>query len=362
MSHELENANDMVYVGATPWHGLGDKVESIDVLPNCLNWHVEKRNLAIALPDGTFQPSSFKAMVRDDTGKELGVATDQYQPHQNEQLWQTFKEFCSAGNMTIETAGTLKGGRIVWILAKINKAFTIGRSDTQELYALIATAHDRSMNTISRPTVVRVVCWNTLTAALSDLSKTNGRNDPENVFRMSHRGKYNVSAAQDFVARSILGFEIFQAQAEKLIAVDLNGINRPLVSAFGSELVNPDLFTQTAKDCGLIDVSKEFGQLERKQLIRAIAERNDAARPFTEKIEAEANRPLKALFHDIRTEQDGMAGKTAWSLLQGATRYVDHTHGRTDDSRLASAWFGSGNNLKTKALDIALDYAAALAA
>ena len=239
MGHELENANDMVYVGETPWHGLGEKVTSIDQLPNCLNWHVEKRNLAIAMPDGSFTPSAFKCMVRDDTGAELGVATDQYQPHQNEQLWATFKDFCSAGNMTIETAGTLKGGRIVRILAKIDKAFTIGRDDKQELFALIATAHDRSMNTISRPTVVRVVCWNTLTAALADLSKTNGKNDPENVFRMSHRGKYDVGSAKDFVARSILGFEAFHVQAEKLIAVDLNGVNRPLACAYASELVDP---------------------------------------------------------------------------------------------------------------------------
>ena len=355
MSHELENADDMIYTGATPWHNLGVKVDSIDYLPKCLDWQVNALPLLIS-DNGKTRASEYRAFVRSDTGKELGVATPQYHPHQNQQLWNTFVDFCTAGNMKIETAGALKGGKLIWILAKIDKSFSLTSatgSDKQELYALIATAHDTTMRTICRGTIVRVVCWNTLTAALQQF-------EDEKVFKSSHRGSFNKDRAKDFVATAILGFEKYQEQAEALVKVDLNGFNAPVATAFVADLMDPELYRKSAEGSGLINISSDLGKIERQQLTQLLAKNDDKAKQFVELVSAEANRPMKQLSAAIKTEQSDVAGKTVWSLLQGTTRYIDHTRGRTDDSRLSSAWFGQGNALKSQALSLANSYAEAL--
>jgi phage/plasmid-like protein (TIGR03299 family) len=358
MSHEVENYGDVAYQAGTPkpWHDMADPIQFTGQLPKCLDWLVQPRDLLIS-ENGHTRPSVFKSFVRSDTGAELGVATAQYHPHQNQELWNTFVDFCSAGNMQIETAGALKGGKLIWILAKIDKSFSLtsaSGSDKNDLYALIATAHDTTMRTVCRATIVRVVCWNTLTAAID-----NFEND-EKTFKATHRGSFNKDRAKDFVATAILGFEKYQQDAEKLISVKLNGFNAPVAAGFVTELLEPDQFKKSAQEAGLINISADIGKIEHAQLIQALAKNDDRSKVFIESVKKELTRPMKQLSADIMTEQEGIAGKSVWSLLQGTTRYIDHTHGRTADSRLSNAWFGQGNALKSQALGLATDYASAL--
>ena len=353
MSHELYSNDDMVYVGAAPWHGLGESVDSIDSLPRCLDWQVCKLGMSFRFESQgeRFEfDSQYKALVRSDNHAELGIATDQYEPHQNAKLWETFKSFCDAGNMKIETAGTLRGGKIVWIFAKIDRGFSIN-GDKQELYALIATAHDRSMVTSIKPTYIRVVCYNTLSAALTSL---------EGAFKQSHRSDFNGKRAKDFVAHSILGFEDYQKQVITLTAIDLTSINRPISEAYATELVNTDLFNSAASAITHTDITKEMDAMARKQFVRLLTENDSASREFCTLVEKDANRPVKHLLHDIKTEQAGIANKTAWGMFNGVTRYIDHTHGRNADNRLSNAWFGTGAAVKSKGMALALDYADAL--
>ena len=46
-----------------------------------------------------------------------------------------------------------------------------------------------------------------------------------------------------------------------------------------------------------------------------------------------------------------------WQLFNAVSFNVDHLMGRTQDSRLQSAWYGSNRNVKTKALETALEMA-----
>jgi len=346
MSSGLENKGDMVYVGRKPWHDMGNPVKSIDELPPCLAFEIAMRDMFYGDMQGKARESRFKSIIRTDTGDELGVASAIYKPHQNQELWDSLRSFCEAGNMTMETAGTLKGGKYVWLLAKIEKEFGLARnpSDRQELYALLATAHDLSMKSVVKPTTTRVVCWNTLSLALGDTAKDYGQ---------SHRSNFDVSGAKDFVATAILGFEQYQAQVETLAACN---VNPALTTAFAMELVNEDAF----KKCPLINATKEFDQLARAQFSRLLADSDRAANAFLEYAGRTENRPLKQLSADISTEQNGIAGQTAWGMFNGVTRYIDHNHGRTPDNRLSNAWFGPGDVLKRRGLELASEYTEAL--
>ena len=126
--------------------------------------------------------SDFVAITRADTGKVFQIATQKYQPVQNREVADFFREYCEAGKATMETIGGLRGATI-WALAKLNGDKTIGGDDKLTGYMLLATAHDASLATVGRPTQVRVVCHNTLTCAL-------GGKGGAQSFRMLHNTKW----------------------------------------------------------------------------------------------------------------------------------------------------------------------------
>jgi hypothetical protein len=114
----------------------------------------------------TSQLAGFRAIVRADTNEVYQVATDKYHPVQNIEIVNFFKEFCEAGHATMETVGGLKGGAIVWALAKLNGGTNVKLQGIDELEGrmLLATSHDGSIRTIGLLTQIRVVCWNASSA------------------------------------------------------------------------------------------------------------------------------------------------------------------------------------------------------
>ena len=116
MAHEIET---IFYMNETPWHRLGTRVIDIPTADEAivaagLNWKVETKPLFLA--DGTQAPS--KAVVRTSDNSILGVVGENYQPLQNEDAFKFFNPFVETGLATFETAGSLRQGKRVWILAK----------------------------------------------------------------------------------------------------------------------------------------------------------------------------------------------------------------------------------------------------
>ena len=112
MAHEIENANgkdQMVYVGAVPWHGLGVKVPA-DLTPvqmleaAGLDWTVEKIP-AFANVGGKNVAIGQSALVRSMDNKILDVVSDDWNPVQNEEAFDFFNEFVAAGDMEIAPPG-----------------------------------------------------------------------------------------------------------------------------------------------------------------------------------------------------------------------------------------------------------------
>ena len=164
MAAEVET---MFYTRETPWHGLGTRVvetpSSKDALYlSGLDWNVEQE--PVYTETGNWI-RGFKANIRDIDQKVLGVVTDRYRVIQNEEAFAFTDELLGEG-IRYETAGSLQGGRKVWLLAHLPQEYIIA-GERISPYLLFSNTHDGSGAIRVAVTPIRVVCNNTLNLALN---------------------------------------------------------------------------------------------------------------------------------------------------------------------------------------------------
>lgn len=168
MAHNIES---LFYTREKPWHGLGTMVAeaptSADALRLAgLDWRVDAR--PIFTDEGKEIPG-YKVNTRDSDGATLGIVTNRYTICQNEEAF-AFTDELIGGEVHYETAGSLSGGRRVWLLAKMENTTLAG--DEVEPYLCFTNTHDGTGSIRACMTPVRVVCNNTLNVALSTASRS----------------------------------------------------------------------------------------------------------------------------------------------------------------------------------------------
>lgn len=300
MAHEIYNG-EMAYVGREPWHGLGQRVapgsSAVTMLKAAkLDWKVVKVP-AYAIHDNRPIDTGQVAIVREDTGQCFGISGKRYTPVQNAETACFFERFCKAGDLALETVGAIRGGEYVWALAKVNDEMIDIGGDRLGTYLLIANSHKPGSSLVVKTTMIRVVCNNTLTASLNESGWVFGnfRHDADIHTQME-------------VAR---------------------------------------FFVQAA-----VDAQRKFGT-DMMRLVRTRIDHDTAGR-LVEKVfdinpDGDKFRHILHLFDggQIGAELPTVQG-TAWGLLNAVTEHVDHAAGKTQDTRLKSAWFGEGDRFKRK--------------
>ena len=119
----------MAYAGSSPWGDIGTQVSN-DLSPQQMmeksgtNWSVDKVQ-TYADYKGEKVPTGLEALVRSSDSKILTQVGKNWNPVQNEQAFGFFNEYCMEGGMEMHSAGSLKGGKMVWALAKINESFEV---------------------------------------------------------------------------------------------------------------------------------------------------------------------------------------------------------------------------------------------
>lgn len=180
MAHEIETMawysgadinNGQIMERMVPWHGLGTPVEhamsSAEALELAgLNWKVESR--PIYTKEGIEIPG-FIANTRDSDGSVLGIVSNKYSIVQNEQAF-AFTDALLDNEARYSTAGSLKNGKLVWLLAELPKTKILG--DEIAEYLMFANTHDGSGAVKVCMTPVRTVCNNTLNLALAQARRT----------------------------------------------------------------------------------------------------------------------------------------------------------------------------------------------
>lgn len=165
------NVETMMYVREKPWHGLGVRVEeaprSAEALEIAgLDWTIEGRPV---FNDEGVQIMGYKANTRSSDGSVLGIVSNRYQVVQNEEAFE-FTDALIGEGVTYETAGSLRGGRQIWLLGKMPERYIVG--DKFEPYICFTNTHDGSGAVRACMTPIRVVCNNTLNAALSSAKRS----------------------------------------------------------------------------------------------------------------------------------------------------------------------------------------------
>lgn len=130
--------------------------------------------------------------MRDTDNAVLSVVGDDWNEFQNEDAFNFFNQFVEAGGMEMHTAGSLKGGKRVWALAKIlNSDICFGNNDVASPYLLFTNPHEYGFSIDVRLTGIRVVCDNTITIALN---QTNSK-----FVKISHRGKFDAAVVHEAI-------------------------------------------------------------------------------------------------------------------------------------------------------------------
>lgn len=332
MAHNLatiEGKIAMIYTGAAPWHSLGTRV------PNCLsveealvkaslNWQVSTEGLFLA--DGAAVPGA-KATIRDTDRQVLGVVGDKYNVIQNAEMFRPLQTALDHHGCSIESAGALGVGSRVWMLVALpseNGEVTTG--DRVKAYALFSGSHDGSSKVTGRNTDIRVVCQNTMEAALrrdrAGLSIPHLASGPA---RVPEIGRYIESLMQAH-ERSL---RVYRQLAETPVTLD------QVITYTESLWPKPPKSEGEAVVAELLK-SGEFRRTRADDAREAVLELLSVGRG-----------------HEL-------AEGTAWGALNAVTEYVDHVSvnrrdGKPRSGGAQSALFGAGADVKARALDLALD-------
>ena len=159
------------------WHGLGTIVEnyptSVEALQFAgLDYRVEKRKL-FTLDNADIISKSvpdYYATIRTDNENVLGVVGKDYEVVQNTDAFNFFDSIVGGDGIQYETAGALGKGERIFITAKLPNYIKVGKDDLIEQYLFLTTSHDGFGSITAAFTPIRIVCNNTLNAALQNHS------------------------------------------------------------------------------------------------------------------------------------------------------------------------------------------------
>jgi phage/plasmid-like protein (TIGR03299 family) len=289
-----------------------------------LNWEVTKEKMEAVVPvNGTYRavgvPDHYAVIRRKvENGitrlDSLGVVGQQYRLIQNIDAFRFFDRLIETGKVQYNTAGSLKGGRIIWVLARVNGTLQIAKDDLVDKYLLITNSHDGSRPITIAFSPIRIVCSNTLSLALRGAT-----GDKRLTVRHTASAGARIEDAGAFLA----------------------GVD--------------DLFEQNADVFRLL-ARRSIRTIELDNYLRTLfpdpaetAMRN-SARVTREKV-------LARFENGLGTD---MTATSLWRAYNSVVEFIDHDRNiNNPDARVHSAWFGQGKQLKNTALQLAVQLAAA---
>jgi len=317
MAHQVET---MAYAGQVPWHGLGVPVSN-DLSPTMmmekagLDWKVREVESFVEF-DGRKIPTGNKSLVRETDGKILTNVGKDWKPVQNEEAFNFFGEYVISGDMEMNTAGSLKGGQMVWALAKVKESFDLFKGDTVESYLLFSNPHQYGRSIDIRFTPIRVVCNNTLSLSL-DMQA-------DKSVKVGHRSEFDADKVKEALGIASEKLNSYKEMAEFLGNKRYTG--EALIEYFNT------VFPRTTDK-----------RVQGKALSVDTLSRN------------------AKLCYDVMDEQPGAEYATGswWQAFNAVTYSADHLQGKSEDNRLYSSWYGWNQLRKRDALKTAIEFAEA---
>ena len=317
MAHQVEN---MFSVKEVPWHQLGKIIQNAPTIEAGiklagLDWKV--RMEAMQLADG--RKCQTRAVIRETDNKILGEVGRIYTPLQNEKAFNFFQPFVDSGEVTLETAGSLDGGKKIWVLAQLNRdPMEISPNDFVRKYLLLTNRHDGIASAMVGFSPIRVVCANTLAAAI-------GATDSA-LLRVRHTAKIEI--ALDKVREMVnVANQNFESTGEQYKAMVRMGVREADLKNYVRLVFYPN-------------VTKE-----------EITERQQT------RLDSLTQNITKLFETGFGSDLVGSRG-TMWGLYNGVTQYLSHEANKDADSRVNSLWFGNNKAVNARAMKVAVTMSA----
>jgi len=278
-----------------------------------LGFTVEKAPLFRKDAEGNLIETKSCATVRMDTGEQLGTVGKGYHVLQNAEAMAFFQDWLEGGHAKLETLGSLRSGKRVWIQARLNESdpIEVVPGDAVNLFVLLANSHDGSMAVSTGFVGNRVVCENTLMMAIQT-----GK-----LLKVRHT--VNAVQALDKIKDVInLANREFVATAEQWKELSRRGVTESSLRRYVRRVFNPIVVDGEEKD------SEKGGERVADNVIKLYEE------------------------NKYGTKLGGANG-TAWGAYNAVNSYLNHERGRSNDTRQESLWFGQGAKLDRRALKVA---------
>lgn len=319
MSHELEIRDGQASffcVKEPAWHGLGTVVDGAVTAEEAirlarLDWEVKFHPYSYQFNGETKIDTPYGAIVRQDTGDCLGTVSKTYIPLQNKSAFSFFDALISEHEAVYHSAGVLFGGKKTWISAKMPQGMVIGSDDLIDNYIVIFNSHDGSMSVTAMMTPIRVVCNNTLTAALKSA---------KNKVQIRHVQNAETKLKE---AHKVLG--LYNAYRMELESA-LNQLATKSVSSVLCEQFLSNVFNVYDVHGELTEVSKK-----NKEMVMNIFESS------------------------VGGQDSKTCRGTAYGLYNAVTFFTDNAvEYKSDNSKANSIWFGKASTTREKAFEMAL--------
>lgn len=347
MAHELSTRADgtaeMFSLRVSPWHGLGrvltKELKDEEVAEAAgLNWSVTESPIFRQLNGAYEMLNNDKVLARSDNNLALAVVSKDYRVFQNQEMITLMRQIAKDTPVVWETAGVLHHGKTTWCMGYMPELdIRIRANDHTKFYMLLTNGHGNMRSLQIMPTLVRVVCANTLHAATNGGTKRRRKNAEEKKFT-----KATLSQ----------GFGIHHdGQLERSVADVVNAYEQFMQDKLVTQEVYEQMADVKMEQKDSVEYWNKVFQLEADPLA------DEAAKAKAMKVESSRLESLQQILFSQTCQTDATKG-TLYGSFNAVTEYVDHVKSvrkRDGSNRLSVTQFGTGAKLKEKAFDLAID-------
>lgn len=319
MAHEFESG---FFTRQPAWHQLGVVLDDAPansreaIIHAGLDWHVLREQVFFGNKLAEF-PNRY-ALVRDSDMKPLEIVSNEYEILQNRDAFKFFDPAIESGMARYEAAGSLRGGKVVWILADLLRHSTIRPGDDVKRYLLLTNSHGDNRAIKVMITSIRVVCMNTLEAAVMG--------GTANKIRHSGNVEGKLEEVQEMMEMVDKEFEAREETYRAMTKIELTG---EIVNEFLDALFPTPEYTEKMK--------------------RTI-----------ERIERDRSNVKHLITDGNGQEKVGRgAPATLWDLYNASIEHNDYYAGAKSKDRAAYSLLGMGNVFRNTAIEAANDIIAA---
>ena len=320
MAHQLNKVRGRYSFATTEvaWHELGqvvsNRMTAAEALEHAnLGFEVIKVPLSYTGQDAILKNvPQFFGTIRTDTSDILGVVRKNYEVIQNKDCFNFFDAVVDSGEAIYETAGALGKGERVFLLAKLPDDLRVG-GEVIDKYILLYNSHDGTSSIVAGMTNIRVVCNNTLQAALKDMT---------NKVKIAHTSHANERLKE---ASRVMGI------ASKYATAIQDNFNR------------------------MTEVKMSEGQI--REYLKKVFTPEYLAKESQKEVSTRLTNMIEETLdfnYNHPTQQTSEAKGTLWGTYNAVSGYYNYIKPyRSQEEKFKSNYFGTAENKILKAFDLA---------